>query len=625
MYVLLLFSGACLEIGLLLVKLIPLSFYRPERYAATAFLGVLASSWILLVGSWLFGFNVATYIVIILGLLAGLTQYFLNGKPDNHFERPRQSLLYATLTSFFSLIVTYLLYTHMLGPGPDGYYSASGSWGDLPLHLSIISNTAYERRFDWSFSLFAGAKLTYPFLIDFLSGMVMRWTGNLRLSLLVTSLPLCLCLIQLLFFSFLRLTRSVRAAAIGLCLFLLSGSSFGFLLLISDLRHQLTPHLSFLWHLPVDYSNTSIYGYGNIFNSILLPQRGFQLGLPAFCLIVILIVEALRSQRKEAFVMLIPASLLCSLLPLAHTHTFFVATGILILTVVYLLARQKILPLQALILLLPVLVLAAPQIIFQLSANGQIHFLKYHPAWMFSSETLSSIRFRPLAVVDYLTANFGLLIGLAALGYRMLAGPLQIAFWLGCTIFLLGNIFIFQPAEYDNIKFFVYGSFLLIPSAALLIARLSRTKTFLAALLLAVGTASGSAAVIYELPQRQLLYSFADLREAEALRQALPIEKLILTSDTHQHPLWSLAGQPVLRGYSYWLWSYGLPVDQLNVVVPLIYAGGSQASTLMDRYGIDYVYIGPSENQMYAVNQIFFTERYPTVFDQDGIIVYRIR
>ena len=101
-------------------------------------------------------------------------------------------------------------------------------------------------------------------------------------------------------------------------------------------------------------------------------------------------------------------------------------------------------------------------------------------------------------------------------------------------------------AEYDNIKFFIYAYYLLIPSLALLIAQLSQTRFFLATVLFIFLPASGSAAVIYEIPQHNLLYSFADFQMASDLRAALPIDGLFLSSDSHHHPLWSLAGQPVL-------------------------------------------------------------------------------
>ena len=612
-----------------MIGLLPMQFYRTERYSLTACLGMFLATWILLAGSWAFGFAAGTMITFGCGLIATVARRKLPKREDNTFATTPQAGLWLVVTVPFSILVTYLLYTHMLGPGPEGYYSASGSWGDLPLHLSIMTNVAYERAFHADFSLFAGAKLTYPFLIDFLSGMLLKWTDNLRLSLLVTSIPLCLSLIQIMFFAFVRLLGSFRAAAIALTLFLLSGSSFGFVSLIGDFIRQRPLHISFLWHLPVDYSNTFIYGFGNFFNSILLPQRGFQFGLPIFCLIVILSAEALRKKGRDVWKLVLFAAILTGLLPLAHTHTFFVAAGMFLLVATYLTWRGRLSVGCASLAAAICISLALPQLLFQLTANGQVHFLRYHPAWMFSSGTLPDIKDRPLAAAVYLFDNFGLLFGLALLGYRSLNPLLKTATLLGATIFVLGNVFVFQPAEYDNIKFFIYGSLLLLPSAALWLARLSRSNRLLPKLaagsLCLLYVASGAAAVIYELPQRHLLYAYADVAEAKALRQALPINKLVLTSDYHQHPLWGLAGQPVLRGYAYWLWSYGLPVAKFEEEVPRMYAGDQPALDLLSRYEIDFVYIGPSERAMYKANEAFYARLFPAVFHQDGVTVYRIR
>jgi hypothetical protein len=630
MFLLGLFFVAALGIGLLSVKLLPITLYRAERYAITLFIGLFFASWLLLIGSWACGFTIAGNLTIGIGIVAGIAQYFLPAKIDKVFATNRQRWAWFITTTLFSFIVVYLLYTHMLGPGPDGYYSSSGSWGDLPLHLSIITNIAHIPSFHWDFSLFAGSKLTYPFIVDFLNGMMLRWTGNLPFSLLATSIPLCLCLVQILFFTFVRILKSVRAAAIAVSLFLLSGSSFGFVLLIWDFFHQHPMHLSFLWRLPVDYSNTSIFGYGNFFNSILLPQRSFQLGLPIFCLFVILISEAVYAKSRESLVRFIPAALLAGLLPLAHTHTFFVSAGILILALIYQLFKKHLTWIQAAFTLGVMFIFALPQLFFQLTANGHVSFLKYHLAWMFSDGTLQDVRLRPFAMIAYILANFGILFVLAVISYRKVKDPLlRAGFWIGIGIFIVANIFIFQPAEYDNIKFYIYGSFLLLPFVALLISTLSRSlksaARFGGYLLFCIAAASGTAAVIFELPQHHLLYTFADFDHAQALRNALPPDKLVLTSDTHQHPLWGLAGQPVLRGYSYWLWSYGLPVQNVEGDIPRLYAGGQTALDLLEKYSIDYVYIGPSEREMYQADEAFFAHLFPVVLDEFDTRVYKVR
>jgi len=130
--------------------------------------------------------------------------------------------------------------------------------------------------------------------------------------------------------------------------------------------------------------------------------------------------------------------------------------------------------------------------------------------------------------------------------------------------------------------------------------------------------------VLRELEQHQLLYSWDDISEAAAVRTSIPVDAVTLTSDTHQHPVWSLAGQVVPRGYSYWLWSYGLPIQALDRDVPRIYAGGDETADLLKQYKISYVYIGPSERAMYAANEAWFAARYERVFESKTGSIYRV-
>ena len=100
MVIVFLFACACIGIGRLTTKLIPLSFFRLERYAITVFLGIFVSTWILFLGSWLIDFKQAPYLVIILGALAYIGDYFLKGKKDRQFEQRRNSPPYSYLAAF---------------------------------------------------------------------------------------------------------------------------------------------------------------------------------------------------------------------------------------------------------------------------------------------------------------------------------------------------------------------------------------------------------------------------------------------------------------------------------------------------------------------------------------------
>ena len=54
------------------------------------------------------------------------------------------------------------------------------------------------------------------------------------------------------------------------------------------------------------------------------------------------------------------------------------------------------------------------------------------------------------------------------------------------------------------------------------------------------------------------------------------------------------------------------------------YGGGEDFLRLKDELGVDYVYIGENERNAYEVDEDWFRERYPLVYDQNNIRIYRV-
>src|SRR3989344_5604138 len=88
--------------------------------------------------------------------------------------------LILTLGSYFSIV-----FWKILNFKPDGLYAGHVNvWSDWSLHIAIANIFAFKSPQYW-FSyhpLYAGGKFTYPFLADFISGMLMRLGISLKLS-----------------------------------------------------------------------------------------------------------------------------------------------------------------------------------------------------------------------------------------------------------------------------------------------------------------------------------------------------------------------------------------------------------------------------------------------------------
>ncbi len=100
----------------------------------------------------------------------------------------------------------------------------------------------------------------------------------------------------------------------------------------------------------------------------------------------------------------------------------------------------------------------------------------------------------------------------------------------------------------------------------------------------------------------------------------------ILTGSSHLNLVDSLAGKPVLLGYPGWLWTHGIDYSQRYEDVKSIFLGEDLAKTLLKKYQIDFVMIGRREKEEYnLLNQGFFDQNYPVVFQSPGIKIYKVK
>ena len=113
---------------------------------------------------------------------------------------------------FFAVLFAQLLSTHMLQPKADGLYSGGSTWADLAWHLSMISNfVARGTEAVRENPIYAGTKLSYPFVPDLISAWMIRCGVSMRTSLIVPSLLTMMGLVVGIYL----LARRVGASAFG--------------------------------------------------------------------------------------------------------------------------------------------------------------------------------------------------------------------------------------------------------------------------------------------------------------------------------------------------------------------------------------------------------------------------
>lgn len=516
----------------------------------------------------------------------------------------------AILLVLFAMLFGNLLQTHMLEEKPDGLYSGGATWADLPWHLAII-HRGVEVGLDAirENPVFPGTTLAYPFLPDHLSAVLVRSGASLRSSLTVPAMLFLLASVAAIYSLARSMTGSTLAAFLSPLLVLFFGSVTGLYYLVRDYKAFLWQP-EFLTSMPRDYSHLSQenINIGNFISEYLLPQRASDFGL-FFGVISIHLLWLYWDTSRQKFLLL--AGFVLSLMPLIHFHSFVALTLVAgFLSVIQFVAepRKWKTTLESwLIFILPLLAIALPQASWILPAGGG-GFLRTQYGWMKGEDWL----------FVFWLKNLSPHLFVFAFAYWFAKPKLKSFFIAFILLFVLGNVVIFQPWVFDNVKLFFWSILVGCILSGFLFAELYRRYRFrgltLALFLFLAMTGTGVASVWRESHLSWRIFSTQQIELAKFIRERTSKDALFLTSDRHDNPVASLAGRRILMGYRGWLWSHGIDYRSRERDVFDMYRGGERAIVLMRKYGVDYVLIENDKIQEFHINPEFFLQRFPVAY-----------
>jgi hypothetical protein len=545
---------------------------------------------------------------------------------------------------------------------PEGIYTGIlNNFGDLPFHISVITSFAYGNNFLPEDPTFAGVRFTYPFLTDFVSAIFLRCGADLRQSMFMENFVLALAFVGVLHRWALELLHDRLAAILTPVLVFLNGG-FGWILLWPALQNS-NNRAEFVKSLPVSFTiiPETTWRWGNAVSALLIPQRGFLLGLP---LAVIVFTQwwlatgdseksrhgdaekenkiekskkkskkGRQSNREGAFRRstllnlgvsstqhMIAAGVIAGLLPLVHAHSF-VAVMVVGAGIALLQRRWR----EWITFVLVASALALPQMWWSTHHSAVVasRFFDWQYGWDHGKD----------AIIWFWLKNAGLFIPLtlAAVLWRG-KQPLvtrRLLFYLApfSLCFIVPNVLKMAPWIWDNIKILFYWWVASAPLVAILLARLWRkgpALKFLALVLFGCITLAGAldvAAIVLRSNQYQVFDSNG-VGFAELVKEKTEPRALIIHAPVHNHPVF-LTGRRSLMGYPGHIWTHGLDYTQRESEIRRIYAGGSDAPLLLQKYGVQYAVVGPHERDLMTVNDQFFS-RFRVIGEVGGYRLYKI-
>jgi hypothetical protein len=522
------------------------------------------------------------------------------------------------------------------------------NFGDLPFHLSVITSFAFGNNFPPEDPTYAGVRFTYPFLSDFVSAIFVKCGADLRESMFVENYILGLAFVGLVHRWALVMLRD-RLAAILTPLIVLLNGGMGWLLLWDKAGSNEGGLFGALMDLPPSFTviPETTWRWGNAVSALLVPQRGFLMGLPlaviAFTQWWIAtdksrsaeIRETTKKKRKAAKQKsvwqeqqqpsriplntrrMIGAGVAAGLLPLVHAHSFVV-----VMAMAGCLALLQIRWREWITFFAVASVIAIPQMLWSTmhSAVDATTFFAWEIGWDHGQENpvifwfkntgffiplviaavLISVNFRP----SYKWGTFDFRSGSFLVPRRLLL------FYLPFTLcFIVPNFVKMAPWIWDNIKVLYYWWLASSPLVALLLAKWwqqGSTRRVIAVVLFVCVTLAGALDVA-GIAFRSIKYQVFDadgLRFAELVKAQTTPRSLIVHAPVHNTPVF-LTGRRSLMGYPGHIWTHGLQFVQREGEIKRIYLGMPDADQLIRNYGIEYLVVGPQERIVTPVNDQF--------------------
>jgi len=647
--------------GFLLTYFLSARYSILERIAYGMVVGLGLHTWIVYLLSLIWGLQFKSIYIsmcllcIFIAVFLTIKWGYLKGKIVNEITDIRGDFLqnkisyfvHIAVFSFFTTIFCRLFYRTVIWKSDGLYIGLANNYGDLPLHLAYITSFVLGDNVPPQDPSFAGEKLCYPFLSDFLSAIFLKLGLDFKDIFFIPGFLLTVSFYCILYYFTYRLTKRRLAAIISPFIFFFTGG-FGFYYFFQDLANTSGSLWSFLMNLPRDYTKIEPLNYRWItpLSCLNVPQRPFLFGFPINMLIFSLLYTGIERKNWREFLF---AGILAGSLPLFHTHSFLAMLMVTIpLGLVFWDWRRWFL------FFMPAFVLSLPQVLYLSEHVGGEGFFKPYFGWVVGNENpfwfwlKNTTLFWPLVIGGFV---------LIFTFYRDANNNVHIrsGFYLLTFLipFLLPNVMLFAPWDWDNIKILIYWFLGTIPVAALALTCLWDAFTKDKKVEGISGESKYSVSLNVALPYKILLragfliimliitasggidvfryaiapvkgskeFSTEEVEIAKQISTLTPLDAVFLNAPIFNHLVF-MTGRKTLMGWPPHIWSHGYDESQTRENdIKIMLRGKPEAFQLVDKYKPDYAIVGPHERRI-GVNKKYFDNNYSCIITTKYYNVY---
>ncbi len=627
--------------GFLLTYFLASGYSIIERVTYGMVIGLGLLAWLVYLFSLIWGLSdrsiylSTSLLIVFCSIFLGIKWTSLKGKivnetteiKDDFLSNKPSYFIHFAVFIFFTTIFCCLFYRTIINKSDGMYVGLTNNFGDLPLHLAYITSFVWGNNLPPQDPSFAGEKLVYPFLSDFLSAIFLKLGLSFKTILFIPGVLLSIVFYGVLYYFTYRLTKKRLAAIVSLFLFFFAGG-FGFYYFFQDIANTSQSFWSFLLYLPRDYTKIERLNYQWItpLTCLNVPQRAFLFGFPITVLIFSLLYNGIEYKKWREFLF---AGILAGTLPLFHSHSFLAVLMVTIpLGLIFWNWKRWFL------FFMPAFVLSLPQVFYlsgHVSGGG---FFKPCFGWMAGKENFlwfwlkNTGLFWPVAISGFIISFFFR----KGVGYRSppYLGLFSLPFLI---LFLLPNLVLFAPWNWDNIKILIYWFLGMTPIAAFAMSCLYDNKRFKIAsrmvffILMFLLTAAGSIDVFkYALAPVPGWKEFSseEVELARRISTETHSDAIFLNAPVHNHLVF-LTGRKSLMGFPGHVWSHGYnDAFKREQDIRKMLKGKLDAASLIDKYKPHYITIGPHEKRI-GVNKRFFDTHYACTITTKNYNIYNLK
>ena len=526
-------------------------------------------------------------------------------------------------------------------------------WGDWAAHFTMGSFLAYYPNAIWHSPFIINAKFSYPFLTNLISALLIKVQVPFFLAFIIPSFLGSIAIVIGLYWFYHTIFKSKLVAILASNFFLLNGG-MGFWYFVKNSFFQ-SNFVEMLFSPTTQYTRVDDLGikWINVIDSMIIPQRAFNLGFPISLFILCLIFVRLLNQQKPSpknFMLLITSGFMLGLMSIIHTHSFLALVVIISFWSLYLVLSPIKLPRKNILTWIlqknqfstnqelkkiwshfyPVIFL------FFFYSQVQQHFFKFYPGWLASEYELNWLVFwwRNWTIFP--------LVALIAWVYQLVVEPKKrlqnLLIWSPFfLLFVTANLVLFQPFAWDNTKIICWSLVGFSGLNSWFICHLWQKKypdkwikkiTRLSLLSLIVFmTMSGANDVYYQLLTQKhnyTMYTAEEISLSKWVKQNTDTQSIWLTGTYHNHWLFNLTGRQAVMTFPGWLWTHGYNYYQTELDVKMMYQSPELSDLIFEKYQIDYIVVGPQERSELEAQPQNFPEHTQLIYQTQNYRIYQL-